>query len=338
MEKPVLNALFTAHMVLQADKPMRIFGTGNGTVRVTLEGQTALAKHSGGQWLAELPAMPAGGPYSLTVDLDGTVTVIEDVWVGEVIVLAGQSNLQFKLSTSTTPPDKWRDVPNLRLFSSPRLEAGEPFKPEDGWVVCTKENAGNWPAIGYLTGEILARCKDVAVGVITAYQGASVIETWVPEGLFAQNGIFLTAEEKSYSHHCPEYRIWNEDGTLYHYVVEKLIPYSLGHVVWYQGESDASPAESKVYAQELALLIDCWRAGFLDETLPFIVVQLADLDQNAGEWLTAWQGVQQAQLDVQQLRGGVVTVICRDVCESYDIHPPRKDLLSERIASVIMQR
>ena len=203
-------------------------------------------------------------------------------------------------------------------------------------MLCTKENAGDWPALGYLTGELIERKKDVAVGVITCYQGASVIETWVPEGLFTANGISLTPEEKSYSHICPEYSVWNKEGTLYHYVVEKLMPFSVGYVVWYQGESDSSPAEARVYAQELALLIDCWRAGYRDETLPFIVVQLADLDQNTGEWLAAWQGIQQAQVDIQQLREGVTTVISRDVCESYDIHPPRKALLARRIAAVML--
>ncbi|MBQ8683348.1 MAG: hypothetical protein IJ518_02380 [Clostridia bacterium] len=336
MNELTLNPLFRSHMVLQADKPVRVFGTGNGTVTVTLGNITVTAVASSTGWLAELPAMPYGGPYTISISLGGHIITLEDVWVGEVIVLAGQSNLQFKLNTSTTPPEKWQDISRLRLFSSPRLEEGEPFKPEDGWVVCTKQNAGDWPALGYLVGELIEAKKDVAVGIITCYQGASVIETWVPEGLFAAGGISLTDEDKSYSHRCPQYQVWNNDGTLYHYVVEKLLPYSVGHVIWYQGESDVSPGESPVYARELCMLIDCWREVFLDATLPFVVVQLADLDSNTGEFLEAWRLLQQEQLDVQHMRDAVTTVICRDVCESYDIHPPRKALLAKRIASVIL--
>ncbi len=335
--KPVLGYLFTSHMVLQANKPIRFFGTGEGDIIVAMNHYTTKAACADGKWSAELPAMPYGGPYTVTITINGEHTVLEDVFVGEVIILAGQSNLQFKLETSTTPEGK--DTERLRLFSSPRLESGEPFTPDDGWVVCTKQNAGRWPAIGYLTGEIIEREKDVAVGIITSYQGASVIESWVPEGLFESKGILLNDEEKGSSHHCPEYSAWNKDGTLYHYVVEKLMPYSVGTIVWYQGESDTSPAESKVYDKELAALIECWRKGYQDRTLPFIVVQLADLvDAATGKVSDAWRQLQQAQLDVQKVVDHVTTVVSADISESDDIHPPTKAPLARRIADVLLNK
>ena len=334
-----LNPLFTSHMVLQANKPVRFFGEGEGDITVSLHGNTVNATCGGGKWLAELPAMPYGGPYTASVCADGVVTVLEDIYVGEVFVIAGQSNLQFKMNSGDKHLDECCDIPRMRLFSSPRLEAGEPYTPADGWVVCTKENSVNWSAVGYLTAKILEKEKNIAVGVITSYQGASVIETWVPEGLFESLGICLNKEEKSYGHFCPEYSAWNKDGTLYNYVVEKLMPYSIGTVVWYQGESDTTLGEALVYDKELAALIRCWREGYRDSSLPFIVVQLADLlDAATGQVSPAWKRLQQAQLDVQKLVDNVTTVICADVSESNDIHPPTKLPLAKRIAAVLLEK
>ena len=336
MSQITLNPLFTSHMVFQANKPIRVFGEGEGQITVSFAGNTAVAECHEGKWLAELPPLPYGGPYVVSIVTEKQEIILEDVYIGHVFIVAGQSNLQHKMQNSPQHKDMRRDNPRLRLFSSPRLEEGEHFSPADGWVVCTKENAAYWTAVGYLTADIIERDMDIAVGVITSYQGASVIETWLPEGILEDNGISLNAEEKGYSHSCPEYSIWNKDGTLYHYVVEKLMPYSVACIVWYQGESDTSAAEAEIYDKELAVLIRCWRNGYRDATLPFIIVQLADLlDANTGKVSASWRRLQQAQIDVQKLVDNVTTVPCADVSENNDIHPTTKLPLARRIAEVM---
>ena len=71
-----LPNVFGSHMVLQQDKPLIIWGwaQANETVTVQMAGasQTAQA-HERGEWKAELPAMKAGGPYTLTVSGSSTV-------------------------------------------------------------------------------------------------------------------------------------------------------------------------------------------------------------------------------------------------------------------------
>ncbi len=336
MKTLTLNPLFASHMVLQANKPVRFFGEGEGDITVSLCSKTAKATCKDGKWIAELEPMEAGGPYTVEIDLDGEKISLDDVYIGDVYIVAGQSNHQFKLGTTTTPNGK--DIDRLRLFSSPRLEEGEPFKPSDGWVVCSEKNAPSWPAIGYLVGEKIEADRDRAVGIITSYQGASVIETWVPEGLFESRGIVVADSEKTHSHTCQEYSAWNKDGTLYHYVVEKLIPYSVSAVIWYQGESDSTVGEAKVYDRELAALIECWREVYRDESLPFVVVQLADLlDAATGKVSDGWRLMQEAQLNVANLCSNTEVVKCADICENDDIHPVTKAPLAKRIADVILK-
>ena len=336
MKSPTLNYLFTSHMVLQADKPIRFFGEGEGDVTVSLCSKTAKAVCNNGKWLAELEPMKAGGPYTVEIDLDGEKILLDDVYIGDVYIVAGQSNHQFKLGTTTTPNGK--NIDRLRLFSSPRLEAGEPFTPADGWVVSSEKNAPSWPALGYMIGEKIEAERDRAVGIITSYQGASVIETWVPEGLFESKGIVVAADQKTPSHTCKDYSAWNGDGTLYHHVVEKLIPYSVAAVIWYQGESDSSVGEAKVYDKELAALIDCWREAYRDEELPFVAVQLADLFDKDGNYISeGWRIMQETQLNLPNICKNTEVVKCADICETNDIHPPTKAPLAKRIADVLLR-
>ena len=328
-----LNALFTSHMVFAAHRPVRIFGTGTGTGTIDFAGHQYTVTASDNCWNLELPPMEYGGPYKLTVSSEDQTLILDDIYLGEVYLLAGQSNMQFKLWESNTPPNRWQSNEKLRLFSTRRLEEGDRYTPEDGWLCCTKENVGDWSAIGYLTGDLLSRKKDIAVGLITCYQGASVIEGWVPKNTFASAGIELPDSGKFYDHFEPTYTIWNSDGALYEFALGQVLPFSLTSVLWYQGESDCSVEEGAIYDQELCLLIDSWRKGFSLPSLPFIVIQIAD---NLEPTRPGWKLIQQAQLKVPALRQNVRTVICADICENYEIHPRTKDKLAERLVETLL--
>ena len=51
-----MNEIFCDGLILQANKPVRIFGSGNGTVTVTIGGKSATATAEGERWLVELPS------------------------------------------------------------------------------------------------------------------------------------------------------------------------------------------------------------------------------------------------------------------------------------------
>lgn len=325
-----ISDIFTSNMVLPAGKEIRIFGEGEGDVTVSLCGNRAQGVCSDGKWEAVLPPMTYGGPYEIRIELDGEAVTLENVYVGKVYIFAGQSNMQFKLHESSTSVDECEPTELLRLFSTGRLESGEFFFPQDGWLTADKTDIGKWSAIAYLVAEYISRKENVAVGVITCYQGASVIESWLPRGALKKIGIDIPTELKHIDHVQKQY-VWNAEGALYENTFLKIAPYSVDGVVWYQGESDTSEAEGSVYAEELSELIRIWRADLRDGELPFIVVQLADLDRR-GE---AWRLVQEAQACVGESVSNVKTVISRDVCEHDNIHPPTKDALSRRIAEAL---
>ena len=82
-------------------------------------------------------------------------------------------------------------------------------------------------------------------------------------------------------------------------------------------------------------LIRLRRVDFSDPRLPFIVIQLANNQNRAGE---AWSKIQASQLAIANEMQDVYSVICADVCEDDDIHPPTKAPLAERIANVILHK
>ena len=325
------NPIFASHAVLAARKPLRIYGTGEGSGEISFAGQTRTVTAEGGRWEVEFPPMEYGGPYDLQLKCGDTCQRLEDCYLGEVYLMAGQSNMQFKLRESNYPKEKYEGNPQIRLFTAPRPEEGEPYDPADGWVICRKENAENWSALGYHVGQMRAR-KGIAVGLIGCYQGASVIESWLPEGTLSRLGIHIPLDLRNRDHSENRYKEWNSDGALYRKTLAHVFPYSLSAVVWYQGESNYYPAESLVYKTELTELIRIWRESFRDDELPFVVVQIADYLPRMGE---GWRNIQKAQFEIQSEVPEVKTVISADVSESDNIHPPTKIRLAERISEAL---
>ena len=65
-----VNGLFSDHMVLQRGKPIAVFGTADSGEAVTVrlnnrEAKTKTGKD--GRFLVMLPAMQAGGPYTMEI-------------------------------------------------------------------------------------------------------------------------------------------------------------------------------------------------------------------------------------------------------------------------------
>ena len=327
-----LNQIFTNGAVLQAGKAARFFGEGDGIATVKIGNVEASARSKDGKWLVELPPFEYGGPYTVEIDLDGKCITLSDVYFGDVYLLVGQSNLQFKLRESTTPKETYKSNPLMRVFTLDRIEEGEPFKTADGWIKCGKETAGGWSAVGYHLAETVNEMSGNAVGIISAYQGASIIQSWLPTEVATREEFFVPDELRSYDFKHPNYSRWNRDGELYSFTIEKILPYSISHVIWYQGESNTADAEAAIYGKMLTALIETSREIFKDTTLPFVVTQIADFDERQDD---AWRVVQQKAAEVAEAVPYVALAKARDYCETDDIHPRTKSTLAYHIASLV---
>ena len=190
-----LPNVFGSHMVLQQDKPLIIWGwaQANETVTVQMAGasQTAQANERG-EWKAELPAMKAGGPYTLTVSGSSTVR-LEDVMVGEVWLCSGQSNMEMGIGIARDAEKEIAaaNYPGIRLLMVTNRWTPEPRTDVEGsWKVCSPATIaeggwGGFSAAGYYFGRELHQKLGVTVGLIDATWGGTRIESWTPPEGFA---------------------------------------------------------------------------------------------------------------------------------------------------------
>jgi len=326
-----LNQLFMSHMVLQADAAIRVFGTGEGTVRVRFLGDEAETR-ADGKWLIELPAHPAGGPYEMELTLDGETRILTDVLLGDVYLLAGQSNMEYKLNESNSiEKPVYEDRNNIRFFCCERMESGDHFHPADGWMPCTQENAWYFSSIGYFTGNMIYERQGRPLGFVSCYQGASLIQSFISPATLESLESCLPEEKKLKNRPLHGNYVWNHPSALYNFALTELFPMQMKAAFWYQGESNSNETDAPMYDQLLSGMMADWRRDFMQPALPFIVVQLADYDQSSHEW---WRMVQEKQMKANDW-DNVDTVVCRDVCATDHIHPPAKAQLCERIVSVL---
>ncbi|MFN3166155.1 MAG: sialate O-acetylesterase [Phycisphaeraceae bacterium] len=194
---------FQTNMVLQRDKPIRVWGWAEPGEQVTLSfaGKSAKAtadKH--GAWKAELPALPASAePRRMTLKGESKTITLDNVLVGDVWVLGGQSNMEFPLTKVENGHLEIvsANYPEIRILTIPhgndqdpqagfeRLHqwsdwSGRHFRRGD-WDVCTPQNVRELSAIGFVFARRVHKAAGVPIGVINTSRGGTTVETWTPD-------------------------------------------------------------------------------------------------------------------------------------------------------------
>jgi len=324
-----LANIFSDNTVFQAEKPMRFFGEGSGVVVISFNNQS-YEKSVEDKWVIELPAQPYGGPVDITVSLNGDKKVLKNIAFGDVYLCAGQSNMQFMIDeeVDTTP---FNDDEKIRYFVTDRIEKYEGLKSVDGWKVCKVSEVGTWSALGLHMAQRIREKKDVYIGLVGCFQGASAIQSWMPERKL-DSSVYVPIEERHKDVTDSVYSQWNGNSDLYKHTFLPIAPFSFNSVIWYQGESNTSAAEGKVYTQLLSKMIDAWREDLLSEALPFVVIEICDFDMRDDD---EWRAIQACQQEIQNVKANVKTVTSKDVCESWQIHPGNKEKLAKKVADVL---
>ncbi len=185
-------SIFQDHMVLQRERPIPVWGSAEPGVRVsvTLSGKGANVEATtgaDGRWMAILPPQPAGGPFECVIRGPGGELRLQDVWVGEVWVGSGQSNMQMTVSASADAPREIAaaNYPGLRVLTVNRVAVTTRQETVGAtWAVCSPEKVGDFSAAGYYFIRELHEKLGVAVGLIDSSWGGTVAEAWTSrEGL-----------------------------------------------------------------------------------------------------------------------------------------------------------
>ena len=93
-----LPALFTDHMVLQQKTETPVWGwaTPESVIEISTSWnvKSSVTTSKNGKWIVKIPTPEAGGPYSIKISSGRLIKTIDDVYIGEVWLASGQSNME----------------------------------------------------------------------------------------------------------------------------------------------------------------------------------------------------------------------------------------------------
>jgi len=188
IDAPAIGKGLSVHNLFQSNMVLQRAG----------QSQTATAAKDRA-WKVSLPAMPASSiPHKLAVQGKKTRLTLENILVGDVWILGGQSNMEFPLDRVengqleivsanysairilTVPaqngPSVKQGFPRLHEWSS---WSNRHYRKGD-WDVCSPKIARELSAIGYVFARRIHMTSQVPIGVIDASRGGTTVETWTP--------------------------------------------------------------------------------------------------------------------------------------------------------------
>ncbi|WP_343853256.1 sialate O-acetylesterase [Algoriphagus jejuensis] len=182
--------LISEGMVLQRDQPIKIWGRGipKEKIRASLAGAIGSSQVlPDSTWSVQLPPLPAGGPYELVVN----VQTVKDVYIGDVWVAGGQSNMEWALKSSVIGAEAEfanPDFPKIRFFKVEKdYSVEEKWDVSDGqWKVANAENLPDFSAVAWFFAKKNHQEKGVPVGVIESNWGGTPAEGWTEVGVLAE--------------------------------------------------------------------------------------------------------------------------------------------------------
>lgn len=179
-----LPATFSDHMVFQRDTPISVWGWADPgeAVTGTIANQQFEATAGGdGHWSAKLKPLSVGGPLTMKVRGADSEIMINDVYVGEVWLCSGQSNMAMTVNRVTNAEQEAAsaDYPKIRMF---KVNSAHAPTPQDrcvgDWSVCSPQTVNGFSATAYFFGRSLHKELDVPIGLINSSVGGTSIESW----------------------------------------------------------------------------------------------------------------------------------------------------------------
>ena len=338
--------IYGDHMVLQRDEKIRIRGYSDkdGTeIRGLFMDDEARAVAADGKWeLVFSPKSATAEPQTLTIDDScGNTVKFEDVLVGDVWFIGGQSNAEVtfaELPTLISSLSVDESMP-VRLFMQGaryvidhREDAKEPcdnvLNPSWYWKKLNRGNAVAFSVLGYYFGCRIAAAAGVPVGVISvAASGAKINELMPAE---------LVQEFK--------YRVGGNVGPseFYNMLVHPFVGMRFKGLVFFQGESEgfmgANPSPKK-YSHDFKALMTEYRQRWGFE-FPIYNVQLSDYTSKGISFCPNSGYIRAQQFNAYLAMTGVRLIPSYDLGSDENdpnyMHSPYKKELADRIADAVL--
>ena len=155
-----------------------------------------------GNWSLYLPAMKAGGPFTMSIDAKNHIT-LKEILIGDVWICAGQSNMvhQMKLHNIRYANEIANaSYPQIRQFwvaNTTNLQAPQKDLPFGNWKSANAENVLDFSAVAYFFAKGLFEKYHVPIGIINASWGGVPIESMMSEEALKEFPNIVTTIKKN---------------------------------------------------------------------------------------------------------------------------------------------
>lgn len=347
-----LPAQVSDYMVLQQQTKANLWGwtTAGKTVTVTTswnsQHYTAVAGKDG-RWLLSVDT-PEGSfdERQLTVSDGNDTKTLQHVLIGEVWMGSGQSNMEMPMKGFNNCPveggleeilnaNAWKG--RIRMATLTHNDAFEPLEMSDGeWKECTPAEMPNFSATAYFFAQALTKNLNVPVGVIVNSWGGSRVEGWLPKHIL--ESIDFPTDEATIKKNWPI--------SMHHPVVMNngqfwpVRDYTIKGVIWYQGCTNGTFAETRpYYAERLLKMVNYWREVKKQPNLPLYQVQLAQYAEGGNPDNIEYALLREQQHKAAMADDQVYLATLQDIFVSYEInqiHPGKKKIVGSRLGSMAL--
>lgn len=362
--------VFTNHMVLQRNAKVKVWGEAqNGSqVEVLFDGQSRKAKAIHGKWQVTLNTGEAGGPYTLEIINGFNKVSFQDVFVGDVWLAGGQSNMEFALRRvkDAQAEISLADYPQIRYYKVPRKFYPEQEVPQASWSVCSPQTASEFAAIAYYFARNIHKELNIPIGIIQTPVGGTTVEAWTSRKLLMSDKDFRPivqyydsivdsygqgGYEKVYDQYVSNLKEYNQLNTAQKKNIDKpvepmggrnfhrpiglsetmlstVVPYTLKGFLFYQGESNT--ARGAQYRKLFPAMIKEWRTQWGQGDIPFLFIQLPRFETKT----RYWNELREAQYLTSLRVKNTAMAVAFDQGNPKDIHPTVKDTVGWRLSQL----
>lgn len=360
--KFTVNNVIQSHMVVQQQKEFVVWGIGpagekvkahaswDGRSRTTIIGTT-------GEWECRIP-VPDARPgqsiaHTLTIRCEDEIRVYDDILIGEVWFLSGQSNMEMTMQ----PAEPWHhgvenweaevsaaNFPELRFITSDRVQSDVPLWNGTGiWQVCTSKTAGALSGVGYYFARMLLQELRIPIGLVITSHGGMSAQMYTSEQALSRAPILKAKYLQPYLDNPQKIVETNRPAKLYNGMIYPFKNLSMRGILWYQGESNAG--DYRTYDLLVLNMLQDWRILFGQKELPFYYVQVTpyawlketDPDPSPKAFYSEeYAFFRETQSRIREETSNCHMVTTMDIGMAKMIHPPMKKPIGERLARLAL--
>lgn len=342
-----VNGTISSHMVVQRNSYFNVFGHSGkpgGVIYGSFMGEERYAvAGNDGDWEMSFSSHEATREEQ-TLKLytkSGYSVEFDDILVGDVWVISGQSNAEFTYGTGMGKyPDYNKEINKddlIRIYTQTRQSVMDAYAYETvdvtvpqqdvigntSWNRTTYSTVVPFSALGYYFGKELSRSIDVPLGLVEAASGGSTLHELMPPAIAKELGFTTGAA-------VPVSGFYN---TLMHPFTRNKIT----GMIFYQGESESAGDLYKTYARNLKRTVSGYR-HIWGLCFPFINVQLSSHGVMGQQNWPQLPELRAAQFDANRMMTNAYLVTSMDqgfVPKDPDwAHPQYKFELGNRAAKI----